>query len=126
MFPASTTKLRPGDVCFIPRADGSYVPFVFVCTPAKSRNAFYGALGSARVEAPTIDLLPPTLTLLKPALVHVSCYKENNTPVVGNVAERVGQQTLQAAAAAVNSSALGSASKVWGYNTIVKYANAVA
>ena len=126
MFPASTAKLRPGDVCFIPRADGSYVPFVFVGTPAKSRSAFYGALGSTRVETPTLERLPPTFALLRPALVHVSCYKENNTPVVGNVADRVGQLSLEAAAAAVNSSALGSVSKVWGYNTIVKYANAVA
>jgi hypothetical protein len=126
MFPASTAKLRPGDVCFIPRSDGGFVPFVFVAAPAKSRSAFYGALVNIVVEEPRPELVPQKLAILKPALVHVGCYKENNTPILGNIADCIGVQALQRAASAASSTEIGSTSKVWGHKTITKYANAVA
>jgi hypothetical protein len=126
MIPASTTKLRPGDVCFIPRSNGGFVAFVYVCAPAKSRSALYGSLVDAIVDEPKLELMPQKLSILKPALVHISSYRENNTPIVGNVADRIGEHTLRKAAAEATSTAVGSVSKVWGHKTILKYADAVA
>jgi hypothetical protein len=126
MFPASTTKLHPGDFCFIPRSNGSLVPFVFVCAVANKHSVLYGALADTIVADARLDLVPQKVALLEPALVHISCYKQNNTPIVGNMAERIGKHTLHAAAVAATSARVGSTSKVWGHNTILRYAEAVA
>lgn len=126
MFPSSTRKLHPGDVCFIPTNAGGFVPFIFVCPAGKSRSGFYGALAITTISAPKIELLPSQMSLGEAALVHVSSYKENNTPLVGNIAERIDRRALAAMQETAKSMHVGAVSKVWGHKTILKYANTVA
>jgi len=126
MYPASTTKLRPGDFCFIPRDSGGFVPFVYICSPAKIRSSFYGALCNFISSEPHIVRLPDRLTIRHVAFVHVSSFKENGTPIVGNIAERIGDIVLKRAGEAATSREVGTVSLVWGYKTIIKRAGEVA
>jgi hypothetical protein len=125
MTPASTTKLRPGDVCFIPRADGQFVPFAFLCTQQNTHSYFYGGILDAVVNKPLIEELPPKINVKHYALLHIKCFKENNTPIVGNVAAHIGDKTLKAIEHKVRHLSVGSTSSVWGYRTIFKYAENV-
>ena len=125
MIPASTVKLLPGDFCFIPRADGRFVPFAFLCTAQNTRSYFYGGILDAVVSNPLIDELPTHLSVKQYALLHIRCFKENNTPIVGNVAARIGDKELKAIERRVLDLSVGSTSSVWGYRTIFKYAENV-
>ena len=122
MIPASTTKLQPGDICFIPRNDGKFVPFAFLYAPKGVRSSFYGGLLEAVVDMPLIDLLPSKLKVSQFALVHIKCFKENHTPIVGNVASRIGLSSLEAIEKKANDFSVGAKSSVWGHRTIIKYA----
>ncbi len=122
MIPLSTTKLQSGDFCFIPRSDGKFVPFVFLCARKGERSSFYGGILDIVVEKPYIEEFPSSLIVKEFALVHISCFKKNNTPIVGNVASRIGVQALDAIERKANDFSIGATSKVWGHLTIVKYA----
>lgn len=126
MLPASTVKLNPGDFCFIPRDDGKFVPFVFLCTYRDKRSSFYGGIIDVSVSRASVEELPPTLAIKEYALVHISCFTENNTPIVGNLADRIGSEVLSAIKRSVHDFSVGATSRVWGHKTIVKYANTVA
>jgi hypothetical protein len=125
MIPASTTKLRPGDVCFIPRDDGNFVPFAFLCTPTGKRSSFYGGILNVVVRHPNVSEIPPHVEVKKYALVHISCFKENNTHIVGNAAVNIGAPVLAAIQRDTADFSVGATSSVWGYKTIIKYAAAV-
>ena len=125
VIPASTAKLTPGDFCFIQRADGKYVPFAFLCASQGKRSYFYGGLLDVVVEHPNIDALPTSLSVKQFALLHIGCFKENNTPIVGNVAAHIGSSSLQEIQRKTKDFSVGSTSSVWGHQTIVKYAEGV-
>lgn len=126
MFPASTAKLQPGDVCFIMRSDGRFVPFAFLCSPGKTRAAFYGALGKAVVSEPKIELLPLHVPISEVALIHIKSLKENNTPLVGNIADRIGREVIAATCRQAVSQEIGAVSKVWGNQTLLRKAEAIS
>lgn len=125
MIPSSTSKLKPGDVCFIPRSDGRYVPFAFLCAPAKKRSSFYGGILNAVVSIPSVEELPSSVEVKEYALVNISCFKENNTPIVGNAAPNIGEAVLASIERDTTDFSVGATSRVWGYRTIIKYAEAV-
>lgn len=126
MFPTSTNRLQPGDVCFIPKSGGGFVPFIFICSISRSRTGFYGALGDASVSMPEIEMLPPRISLSETALVHITSFKENNTPITGNILTRIDAVEFAAAQQAVKTTNVGAISKVWGHKTILRRADAVA
>jgi hypothetical protein len=125
MIPTNAAKLRPGDFCFIPRADGRFVPFAFLCSLENRRSYFYGGILDASVARPSIEELPTKLMVKHYALFHIKCFKENNTPVVGNVGARIGEKELAAIERRTRDFSVGATSSVWGYKTIVKYADSV-
>jgi hypothetical protein len=125
MIPVSTLKLRPGDFCFVPRDDGRFVPFAYLCSMRQKRSCFQGGILEAVVNEPSVESLPRTLKVRDYALVHIKCFKENNTPIVGNVAERIGVEALQATERNAHDFSVGARSRVWGHLTILKYANQV-
>jgi hypothetical protein len=125
MFPKSTANLKEGDYCLVPRDDGLFVPFVYVGKRGNSRSYFFGALADAVVSDADRDQLPEHLTLLGHALLHIKCYTENNTPIVGNLSERLGSAAMARIVSDINSSGVGHTTRVWGHRTIMKYANDV-
>ena len=126
MFPNSTNRLVVGDACLIRRSDGRHVPFVYVGKRPGDRCYFFGALADVAVNAPDLGRLPAQVTLREHALVHIRCYKENNTPVVGNIRERLDRGQLQQIAADIDSSGVGHTTRVWGWKTIVERATSLA
>lgn len=125
MIPVNTAKLTPGDFCFIPRSDGKFVPFAFLCAVQGKRSYFYGGLLDAVVEKQSVDDLPASLVVKQFALLHIGCFKENNTPIIGNIASRIGASSLQAIERKTKDFSVGATSSVWGHQTIIKYAESV-
>ncbi len=126
MIPNSTSRLRVGDACFVPRSDGRHVPFVYVGKRPKHRSYLFGALADVAVNAPELAKLPAQVALREHALVHVKCYKENNTPIVGNIWDRLDQDQLKQIATDIDSSGVGHTTRVWGWKTIIEKANNIA
>jgi hypothetical protein len=126
VIPKSTVTMKDGDFCFIPRSDGRYVPFVYLLQHGKSRTNFYGGIVNAVVNAPDIYELPMHLEIRRYAVLHIKCFKENNTPVVGNIADRIGGKALEKIRAEVSYMSVGSCISVWGYRTIFKYADEIS
>ncbi len=126
MFPASASKLKPGDFCFVPRADGRFVPFAFLCPVKGKRGSFYGGILDVSVPRASAEELPAAVRIKEFALVHIGCFKENDTPIVGNIASCIGAQAFAEVNRTVNDLSIGATSKVWGHRTILKYAAAVA
>lgn len=117
--------MKDGDFCFIPRSDGRYVPFVYLFQRGKTRFNFYGGIVNAVVNAPDIDELPTHLEIRRYAVLHIKCFKENNTPIVGNIIDRIGSKALEKIRADMSDLRVGSCISVWGYRTIFKYANEI-
>lgn len=126
MIPGSNARLKIGDACFMPLPDGGYVPFIYVGKRGKDRAYFFGALADAVVNAPEIDLLPPRITLAEHALVHIKCYRENQTPIVGNVLDRLDGKQLEDIALDIANSGVGHVTRVWGWRTIAREAMELA
>lgn len=124
MIPKSTASLKVGDYCLVPREDGSFVPFVYVGKRGTDRSYFFGALGNSVLTA-SEEALPARLELLEHALLHIKCYKENNTPIIGNVAARIDSKVLARIAIDINTFNVGQKTSVWGHRTLVTYANRV-
>lgn len=122
MIPASNAHLRIGDACFMPLPDGRYVPFIYVGKRGKDRAYFFGALADAVVNAPEIDQLPPRIMLGQHALVHIKCYRENRTPIVGNVLDRLDGKQIEHIASDIVDSGVGHVTRVWGWRTIAREA----
>lgn len=126
MIPASNARLKVGDACFMPLPDGRYVPFVYVGKRGKGRAHFYGALAKIVIDAPLIDRLPPRVALAEPALVHIEFHRENQTPIVGNVLDRLDGEQIDRIAADISSSGVGHVTRVWGWRTVARKAIEVA
>ena len=124
-FPKSTAKLRPGDVCFVPRSDGRFVPFAYVCPQGNARSYFFGGLVNIIVDVPQISVLPGRVSVKEYALVHIHCFEKNETPVVGNIADRISSEVLDKIRKESHCQDVGSTTNVWGYRTIVNRANAI-
>ncbi len=124
-LPKSTRKLSPGDCCFIPRKDGKYVPFVFVFARHGKRSDFYGALLDETVESPDVGSVSKRRKVRYHALSHISCFAENDTPIVGNVAKKLALLEFWKVRRASLSTKVGAKQSVWGYKTIIKYANLI-
>lgn len=126
MFPKSNVGINVGDACFIPRDDGLHVPFICVGKRKKERAFIFGALGNVAVAAPQLEQLPARLTLAEPALVHIKCYRENKTPIVGNVSNRLDATRLDQLAAEIDHADHGHITRVWGWRTLILKANGIA
>jgi len=124
MIPKSTAKLREGDFCFIPRSDGKYIPFVYLF-PYGGRSSFYGGIIDAVVCAPDGSELPKHLDIRYHAVLHISCFKENKTPIVGNIGDRIDNKAVKKMKADVSNMKVGSTILSWGYKTIFKYADMI-
>ena len=125
MIPKSTAKLQEGDFCLIQREDGKFVPFVYVAKQGSSRSYFYGGIANIILESQDIDNLPNNIDISEYALLHIKCFKENETPIIGNLKNKLKNGTLNKIIANVTDTSVGSKSSVWGYKTISKYANNV-
>jgi len=126
MIPKSTATLKEGDFCFIPRSDGKYVPFVYLFQYGKPRTSIYGALINAVVSVQDVSELPKHLEIRYHAALHIKCFKENDTPIVGNIADRIDSKVLRKIRADVSNMTVGSTILAWGYKTIFKYANEIS
>ncbi len=124
MIPKSTAKLKEGDFCFIQRSDRKYVPFVYLF-PYSGRSGFYGGIINAVVSTPNSTELPKHLDIRYHAVLHISCFKENNTPIVGNIVDRIDDKALRKIKADVSNMKVGSTISAWGYKTIFKYADEI-
>ena len=122
MIPKSTTKLKAGDFCFVQRTDGFFVPFVFLF-PHLGRTSFFGGIVNARVDTPDLSKLPMCLRVTEYAVVHVQCFAKNNTPILGNILERIPKEDMRKIEKDVSEVKVGTIRNVWGYKTIFKYAN---
>ena len=125
MIPKSTAKLQSGDFCWIQREDDRFVPFVYICKQAGSRSYFYGGIIDCITEQGKMDELGSNLNITEHALLHIKCFRENNTPITGNLHRLMLPNTLESLSKTFNSTGVGSKTNVWGYKTIYKYANSL-
>ncbi len=125
MIPKSTAKLQAGDFCWIEREDKMLVPFVYVCKQGNSRSYFYGGIAHYSGSSTDVSDLPSGIEILEYALLHIKCFKENNTPVIGNISQSLAAGVLESIDKKTKETGVGSKSSVWGHRTIYKYANAI-
>ena len=123
MIPKSTAKLIEGDFCWILREDGRFVPFIFIQSQNKSRSYFFGGLANQIVKEKSTEELSDSIQINEYALLHIHCFKENNTPIEGNLKNKIKSGTIATIKSDINKNSIGSVTKVWGYRTILKYAN---
>ncbi len=73
----------------------------------------------------SIDLIPLRISIFKYALLHIKCFKENNTPIVGNLRDRLGDQAIRAVEVASEDTSIGATTRVWGWKTIYTIADEI-
>ncbi|GAA0208415.1 hypothetical protein GCM10009123_14860 [Kangiella japonica] len=122
MIPKSTAKIEDGDFCWIKREDGLFVPFVYICKQGNSRSYFYGGIACSLSEKANLDDLPDNIVIRDFALLHIMCFKENETPIAGNITNKLKAGVLEKIKIDLTSAGIGSKSSVWGHKTILKYA----
>lgn len=125
VIPKSTAKLSEGDFCWIMRNDNTYVPFVFIEKEGASRSYFFGGLLYFISNTEDINDLPENLNIYEQALLHIECFKKNDTPIIGNIISKINREDLEKAKNKTKDQSIGATSKVWGYRTIYKYANLI-
>ena len=89
MIPKSTAKLSEGGYCWIKRDDGKYVPFVYISKQGNSRSYFYGGLITTTIYSESTEDIPSGIEVKDYALLHIKCCRENDTPIVGNLSEKL-------------------------------------
>src|SRR5215469_4803043 len=102
-YPKSNSGARSGDFCFVPRTDGRAALFVYLYPQGKSRSYFFGALAAEVLAEPSVALIPLHIRLAGQALLHIKCFKENDTPIAGNIADRIDAARLSAMRAQAHS-----------------------
>ena len=124
-FPKSTAKMNAGDYCVIERSDGNQVLFAYLGNVRGKRSYFYGALLSPAFSS-EVSAVPEKMNIDASALVHIKCFAENNTPIVGNSSEAIGEEAIRKAMAAATDMSVGAVHSVWGSRTILRRAEEVA
>ena len=117
--------MTPGDFCFVPRDDGRFALFIYLCQQGKSRSYFYGALATAPVSTNSPEAIPISISVGDHALIHIQCYRKNGTPICGNLADRLPLSQFDNINTTIHNTEIGVKHKVWGYKTIIKYANQI-
>jgi hypothetical protein len=125
MIPKSNARLSIGDYCLVQRHDGRYVPFVYVGKRGAERMYFFGALANVILSSGLLDCIPERLVLGAHALIHIKSYRENNTPILGNIRDRLDELSLARIARDLEGSGIGHTASVWGWRTIIKYADQI-
>lgn len=101
------------------------VAFAFLGRVANSRTAFYGGLLAPAFRSE--EVTPPSrLDIALAAMVHVKCYAENKTPIVGNLAEAIGSDAINVALSACADMSVGAVHRVLGHLALLKRAQTVA
>lgn len=124
-IPKSTAKLLPGDVCFFPRADGRFVPFAYLCRQGNSKSYFQDGLLNVVVAVPRVDDLPARVKVVEYALTHIDCFERNQTPIVGNIADRITRDVLDRIQRESHSQEVGSKTFVWGHFAMMDRASRI-
>lgn len=124
MIRKSTASMNVGHYCLVQRDDRRLVPFGYVGRRGNDRSYFFGAFADT-VLGSTQTALPAQLRLREHALVHIKCFKENNTPIVANLISRLDSAVLKSISADIDATEEGSTTRVWGHRTVLKYANDV-
>jgi hypothetical protein len=125
VFPKSSSTLKLGDYCAIPRSDGKVVLFAYLCAVPNKRSYIYAGLFRPALEASVLPIIPDGMTLDDFALVHVQCFRENNTPVIGNAASSIGSALFELVKRSSIDFGVGAKHKVWGSHTIVRRAQSI-
>ncbi len=125
LIPKTATRLMVGDYCLVPRADGRFAPLIVVGKSPNTRSAFFGALARVVLQS-SCEPLPDVLRLGQHALLQVSCFREHNMPLVGNVLDRIDELTLRRIASDIKGSGVGHTVRVWGNRAVLYHANQVA
>lgn len=122
MYPKSNVKLKLGDFCWVQRDGGGYVPFVFIQKVTCSRSYFHGAILNTCVDEKNAGLLKSGLKILSHAQLHIQCYEKNETPIIGNLRDKLSESSLEETKEEINCSCK---SYVWGYRAIFRRASQV-
>lgn len=125
MTPKTTMGLRPGDHCLLECENGMSMAFAFLGPVANSRTAFYGGLLAPAFRSEEA-ILPARLDIAPAAMVHVKCYAENKTPIVGNLVHAVGSNAVDLALSAGTDTSVGAVHRVLGYLALLERARMIA
>jgi hypothetical protein len=125
-FPKSNAGASAGDFCYVRRTDGRVAIFVYLYPQGRSRAYFFGALAADVLSDSDPKLVPPRIRLTEQVLLHIKCFQENETPIAGNILDRIDPKTLSSMRTEADSNDVGSIHRVWGHRTIVNRANAIA
>lgn len=111
--------MKEGDYCLVKRDDGKFVPFVYLFKRGNDRSYLFGGIVNYICKEENSPL-PKKINIFDYALVHIKCYRENNTPIIGNIIDKIDAIKLSEMKELVKTK-----NNVWGYKTIIKYANKV-
>lgn len=125
-FPKSNAGASTGDFCFVPITDARFALFVYLFPQLKSRSYFFGALTSQILGAPRVELVSPKVVLGEWALLHIKCFQKNDTPLAGNIFDRLDPAAVDAMRTKAHSYRVGTVHRVWGHSTIIQRANTIA
>lgn len=126
VYPKSTSTLRRGDFCFISRDDGRAALFVYLYPQRNSRSYFFGALALQTAKTADLSVVAGRLTLGERALLHIKCFRENQTPIAGNLLDRLDSSLIDEMLNIDLEGGIGHTTRVWGWSTVLHYANALA
>lgn len=96
------------------------MPLVFLSKAGNSRSCFYGALLSHTEQNDAISAGDGIIKIFIAALLPVNVFSENNAPIVGNVAGRLGEDEV-----AMTLGTIKEKTNVWGFRTPLKYAQQI-
>lgn len=124
-FPKRNARLTTGDYCYIPRNDGRFALFLYLFPVSKSRSYFYGALATFILDRRTEDDIPTRVDFGDHAMIHIQCYRENRTPVAGNIVGRTAPSALEHVKRSIENLDPGAKHRVWGYRTVLRRSNEI-
>ena len=61
------------------------MPLVYIAKQENSRSYFYGGIANIVLESDEPDSIPNDIDISEYALLHIKCFKENETPIIGNI-----------------------------------------
>ena len=87
------------------------------------RSYFYGALLAPAFHGNSASQLPDKLAVSGSALLHIKCFSENSTPIIGNATKQIGADSLATAQEACLARGVGTVHNVWGHRALLGLAN---